>query len=530
MSHITINNMTFDYTGFYKPVFQNVSLRLSTEWRLGLVGRNGRGKTTLLRLINGDIKPDQGEILKSVKTEIFPYDYDCSFKKTRDVMKNCVAALAHLEMRMEELLTLNTTEALETYGQLLSEYIELDGYTIGSRMEMELRLMGLSELLLDRDFDTLSGGERTKLLIICLFLRKNHFILLDEPTNHLDIDGKAVLAEYLAKKSGFIVVSHDRAFLDQTVDHVLSIVKTDILLEKGNYSSWCHNRELNDAFELRTHENLTREIAILEKSAQKSRRYSFIKESQKKGAPDKGAVGAQAARLMKRAKSTERRKQRMVDDKKELLKNYEEIKNLEINQETTTNTILQVQDVHFAYGTEPLLSGITFAVCPGDRLWIKGGNGTGKSTLLNILRGRTKPNRGVVRCMPGIRIAESYQDVLWEEGFLQERMKEIHMDSGIFRTLLAHFNMYAEYFERPLETFSQGELRKIDIARALSQENHLLIMDEPLNYMDISFRKQLESALLQYKPTLIFIEHDAAFGNAVSTSVLDMKKVSMPSY
>lgn len=522
MPHITLTNMTFEYTGHYKPVFENVCLELSTDWRLGLVGRNGRGKTTLLKLITGELQPTAGEVRTPVSAELFPYQWDASYPNTRDMMKNSIAGLASLEDRMGQLLDEDTPAALEAYNGLLGEYMELDGFTAESRIEKELQLMGLPLSLLDRDFDTLSGGERTRILIVCLFLRENSFILMDEPTNHLDMAGKAALAHYLSKKTGYIVVSHDREFLDRTSDHILSIVKSDILLEKGNFTSWHHNRMLEDAYELRAHENLAREIGALEKSARESRRFSFVKEGQKKGAADKGAVGAQAARLMKRAKNTERRKQRMVDEKKALLKNHETVHNLEITQETAANTVAIVNSLSFGFDGQPLLSDISFSVRPGDRLWIRGDNGTGKSTLLSILRGNLKPDEGVIRYMPGLRIAESYQDALWQEGFLSDLVQEAGLNSLVFRTLLAHFNMQGEYFERPLETFSQGELKKIDIARALTQENHLLIMDEPLNYMDIHFRQQLEKALLQYRPTLIFVEHDTCFGNAVSTAILDL--------
>jgi len=332
------------------------------------------------------------------------------------------------------------------------------------------------------------------------------------------------LATYLSKKSGFIVVSHDREFLDQTADHILSIVRSDILLEKGNFSSWHNNRMLEDAFELRTHENLIQKIAVLEKSALESRRFSSIKESQKKGAPDKGAVGAQAARLMKRAKNTEHRRNRMLDDTKKLLKNHEPVSNLEISQEASVDTVLSVNNLSFGFGETLVISDLTFTLHSGDRLWIHGANGSGKSTLMNLLMGRLNASEGVIRFMPCIRISESYQEPLWKQGNLNLLLQEAPLNQAKFRTLLSYFDMHNEYFERPLETFSQGELKKIDIARALAQENHLLLLDEPLNYMDIYFREQLEKALLKYHPTLIFVEHDGHFGETVGTHHIQLHR------
>jgi len=516
--------MSFEYPGQYRPVFENVNLMLSTSWRLGLVGRNGRGKSTLLRLIAGDLKPDRGEISCPVPVEVFPYALGTALCNTRDIIKESIGGLATLETEMAQCLQDGSPEALERYGALLAEYLERDGYSADARIERELRLMDLAPALLDRDFETLSGGEQTKILILCLFLKGSAFVLLDEPTNHLDQPGKRALAAYLAQKSGFIAVSHDRAFLDATSDHILSIVRTDILVEKGNFSSWYANRTLEDAHELRTHENLTREIAVLESSARESRRYSFATEAKKRGAHDRGFIGAQAARLMQRAKNTERRRERMVDEKKRLLRNHEPVLNLKIAQAEAEGVVLAAEGLGFSYGGPALFRGVGFALAPGDRLWVRGRNGSGKSTLLRILRRELPCQEGHISTLPGMRLSVSYQSPLWQEGMLTDLLRDSAVDAGVFRTTLAYFEMGPAYFERPLETFSQGELKKIDIARALAQDNHLLMLDEPLNYMDIHFRQQLEAALQRYRPTLIFVEHDEHFGETVATAVLDLDR------
>lgn len=522
MTNIVISKMSFDYPGHYQPVFEQVDLALSTGWRLGLVGRNGRGKTTLLKLIGGVLEPTSGAVHVPVPTLMFPYAVDRTYRTAREVIKNSLGELALLEQEMEACLEDGSLPALERYSALMADYLERDGYAADSRIERELQLMDLPLALLDRDFSALSGGEQTKILILCLFLKQEAFVLLDEPTNHLDLPGKRSLAAYLAGKTGFIVVSHDREFLDNTVDHILSIVKTDILLEKGNFTSWDANRKREDAYELSVHENLSREVGVLEKSARDSRRYSYATEARKKGAPDSGFVGAQAARLMQRAKNTERRRQRMLDEKKALLKNHEKIPDLKITQAEAAGAVIVAEHLSFSYDNQPLLRDISLTLCPGDRLWVRGGNGAGKSTLLRLLNGSLLPSEGTVRRFPGMLLSESGQNPLWEQGMLTDWLREAPVDRDVFRTTLAYFELGQTCFEKPLTCFSQGELKKIDIARALAQENHLLILDEPLNYMDIHFRSQLEKSLLKYQPTLIFVEHDGAFGEAVATAVLEL--------
>lgn len=523
MANIQIKNMAYTYGSYYKPVFENVNLDLNTDWKLGLVGRNGRGKTTLLRLIHGSLECDQGSILKMTETEIFPYDYSKSYTRTLDVIKDNIGPYFQLECDMQRLLEEGTEASYMEYAAVITRYNELEGYEIEAKIQREFNLMDLPLSLLERPFESLSGGEKTKALIIALFLRKNYFLLLDEPTNHLDIKGKKTLANYLSKKKGFIIVSHDRLFLDQVIDHVLSINKGSINLEKGSFSSWNENRLVQEQFELRQKDKIEAEVKMMEKAAQTSRRFSQHKEAQKKGATDKGFVGARAARLMKRAKNIERRREAQLEAKKGLLKNYEAIPKLVIKQEQVhSEAIIKLQDVSFSFGDRQLFSSLSAVIESGDRVWIRGENGAGKSTLLNIIRGRIRTYSGILKIQSNLAIAESYQEALWQRGFLKDLLQEHGIDRSVFQTTLAYFDMHDSYFERPIETFSQGELKKIDIARALASENHLIILDEPLNYMDLFFREQLEKAIKHYQPTMIFVEHDAYFGEAVATKIITL--------
>lgn len=268
MSLIQVSNLTFGYEGSFDNVFENVSFALDTDWRCGFIGRNGRGKTTFLNLLRG--KYDySGSISASVQFEYFPF-----------------------EVKNADDTPLEIAEAIDPDFELW-------------RLSRELNLLEVDEGALYRPYSTLSWGERTKVLLAILFIRENSFLLIDEPTNHLDTAARDTLARYLKTKRGFILVSHDRAFLDAVVDHVLSINRADITVMRGNFTTWQHEKDLEDQFELQQNEKLKKDVKRLEVAARRTEGWSDRKEQSKKGAYDRGFVGHKAAKMMKRAKSIE---------------------------------------------------------------------------------------------------------------------------------------------------------------------------------------------------------------------------------
>jgi lincosamide and streptogramin A transport system ATP-binding/permease protein len=213
MSLINVSNLTFAYEGSYDAVFENVSFQMDTDWKLGFTGRNGRGKTTFLRLLMGRYEYS-GLISATVAFEYFPYDAEDKNAATKDIIASVCPAYKDWELLRE------------------------------------LSLLEVGDDVLGRPFSTLSNGEQTKVLLAALFLKETRFLLIDEPTNHLDIHGRETVSRYLDQKKGYILVSHDRAFLDGCIDHVLSINKTNIEIQRGNFSSWMANKERRDSFEL----------------------------------------------------------------------------------------------------------------------------------------------------------------------------------------------------------------------------------------------------------------------------------------
>ncbi len=306
MSQININNLTFKYDSYGEEVFKNVTVILDTDWKLGLIGRNGRGKTTLLKLLEGELI-GSGTISSVVDFGYFPIKVENKDQKTIEVVRNAIANFTELEKQMDE-YSVDASKQQE-YGDLLEKYIYLDGYIIDELIKKEANLIGMDSELLERNFSTLSGGEQTKMLLVAMFLRKNHFLLIDEPTNHLDIKGREVVGDYLSNKKGFILVSHDRRFVDKVVDHVMSINKANIEIQKGNYSTWQLNKDRQDGFELAENEKLKGEISRLNKTMKEKATWSERVEATKfgSGVPDRGYIGHKSAKMMKRAKSIENR-------------------------------------------------------------------------------------------------------------------------------------------------------------------------------------------------------------------------------
>ena len=526
MSKILLSEMDFYYAEYFNPVFEQVNLVLDTDWRLGLTGRNGRGKTTFLKLLKGELEPVRGMIVKETAMEYYPYEYETNYTLTMDVLKEIIGNLKSQEDAMESLLSRPTAVNLEKYGEIQESYAEAGGYRMEGRIKKELYLMGLPEELLSREFAVLSGGERAKILMIALFLRPNTFILMDEPTNHLDIRGKQAIAAYLKQKSGFLVVSHDRQFLDEVSDHILAINKTNIELEKGNYSSWRENADKKEAYEFRTRTRLEKEIAVLEKGAVIRRNWAGIAEKEKNPyKTNNRGNSSRAAKFMRQAKNAEQEAREDIAMKKELLKNYETVPELgTFGQAPLTDLesgrlLLEIDRLTFGPGDFPLFQNFSMSISEGERIWLKGANGVGKSTLLRLIGGELESES--VKCEADVRRSVSYQEPLWQEGYAREKIED-EAQWERFLMLCSCLDITEEMLKRPIQTYSSGEKKKADVARALSEENSLLLLDEPLNYMDVYFREQLEKAVLALRPTLVFVEHDVRFGSRVATRTINL--------
>lgn len=486
MSMIRIENLTFSYPSSYDTIFDNVNFQIDTDWKLGFVGRNGRGKTTLLNLLLGKYEYS-GKIISSVQFDYFPYPISDKKQMTEDILRE-VCPLAEEWELMREL-----------------SYLDVNADVLW------------------RPFETLSNGEQTKVLLAALFLNEGHFLLIDEPTNHLDAAAREKVSEYLKKKKGFILVSHDRRFLDGCVDHILSLNRANVEVQSGNFSSWIANFERQQEFELAQNTRLRKDISRLQKSAKRSAVWSDRVEASKRGAADKGYVGHKAAKMMKRSKVIEARKSQAIEQKSALLKNAETVDTLKIQPlEYHTNILMSFSDVSVIYDGRQVCEPVTFELQSGERVIIDGKNGSGKSSLLKLLSNYPIEHTGTVTIGSGLVISYVPQDTSHLKGRLSEFAEKNNLDESLFKAILRKMDFERVQFEKDIKDFSGGQKKKVLIAKSLCERAHLYVWDEPLNFIDVYSRMQIEQLIESFSPTMLLVEHDIAFRDAIATKIVNL--------
>lgn len=491
MAMIQIEGLTFTYEGSHTPVFEKLNVRFDTDWKLGFVGRNGRGKTTLLRLLEGK-EEYQGSILAPVRCRRFP----CS--------------VAHPEENVAQVLMETAPEA---------EFWQL---------QRELYQLGLDDEILERTFSTLSGGEQSRVLLAALFVDENCYPMLDEPTDHLDSQGRELVARYLCRtKRGFLLVSHDRVFLDQCVDHVLALNKTGPEVVKGNFSVWYREKQARDLREQEENEQLRGEIKRLQSAAERTANWSDRVEATKKGTrsgglrPDRGYIGHKAAKMMKRAKTIDDRRQQAVEEKSGLLKDLERADPLKLSPVVHhSQRLLELQHVSIDYGDGPVCQDVCFVLEQGERLCLSGGNGSGKTSLLRLILGEAVPFSGEVWRASGMRVSYISQRVDHLRGMLRDYPEQAGIDPTQFMTILRKLDFPRQAFDADISQYSSGQKKKVLLAASLCESAHLYVWDEPLNFVDLFSRIQLEELILEYRPTMLFVEHDQAFRERIATRMI----------
>ncbi|MDR3091555.1 MAG: ATP-binding cassette domain-containing protein [Clostridiales bacterium] len=504
MSLISVQNLTFAYGGG-EPVFDNVSFQIDTDWRLGFVGRNGRGKTTFLRILAGELEYS-GKISASVSFDYFSYNAD---------------SFARCFKSPEKSYTAQSPVLGATRRVLAGIAPEAEKWEI----ESEISRIGLDEEVMSRDFATLSGGERVKAMLAAMFCRRGGFPLIDEPTNHLDMNGRAAAASYLRGKKGFILVSHDREFLDGCVTHILAVNKAGVEVSRGNFSTWREDKERRDNFEEGRNRRLEKDIKRLDEAKKRAAGYSGAAEASKigQGPCDRGFVGHKAAKLMNRAKNAERRREREIDEKEGLLKNIEYSPDLKITQEEyPARVLVSLRGVAVNYGGADVCSGVSFEIERGDRISLQGGNGSGKSSVIRLVCGYAAASAGEARLGGGLKISYVGQETSDLNGDLDEYARGFGIDISLFKTILRKLDFARAQFDKRLEDLSEGQKKKVGLARSLCERAHLHVWDEPLNYVDVLSRIQIERMIIEYKPTMIFAEHDKMFCEKAGNKVVKL--------
>lgn len=508
MAQIRVENLTFAYEGSCDTVFENVSFHVDTSWKLGLIGRNGKGKTTLLQLLLGKYEYE-GSLLASTSFDGFPYPV-----RDEDLQKTALE------------LAESWKPGAETWQILL-----------------QMGLIRMDPETLTRPFGTLSPGEQTRFMLAVLFAGENEFLLIDEPTNHLDTGAREAVKEFLSQKKGFILVSHDRDLLDAVIDHVLVLNRKTIEVQAGTFSSWWANKEKSDAFAASENEKHLQEIQKLKSAVDRTSRWAAKSEGSKIGfdpqkEPDRSIssrsyIGAKTKKMQARVKSYEKRIEREIEEKEGLLKDIEQTADLKLTPLLhRRERLLEARSLSLRYGEgEPLFRDLSFEVKRGERIVLSGKNGCGKSSILKaiLLKAGILPEdgkeapltaEGELILAPGLTISYVGQDTSFLRGSLRDFCRERGLNQSLYLAILRQLDLGREQFAADISAFSEGQKKKVLLAASLLTPAHLYIWDEPLNYIDVFSRMQIERLILRYQPTLLVVEHDVRFQEKIGTRIL----------
>ncbi|MBQ2079611.1 MAG: ABC-F family ATP-binding cassette domain-containing protein [Erysipelotrichaceae bacterium] len=498
-------------------VFENIDFTVNENERIALVGRNGSGKTTLLKVLTGECELSSGQLIKTNKTSISYLKQNAlalSEDTIGEVFDQVFAKLKDLEKQMEELSDAMKEDPdeklINKYSALQEEYKYLGGYTYQSEMLSVLAGFGFKESDLERKVSSFSGGEKTKIAFASLLLAKPDLLLLDEPTNHLDLSTIEWLENYLAKyKKAMVIVSHDRMFLDKTVNVVYELEYGSIRRYAGNYSSFVEQKKNDLIRQESAYRRQQKDIKRLEELIEKFR-YKKNK----------------AAFAQSKIKYLERM-ERIEDPKKADTKAF---KAKFVCGVRGGKNVLSLD--HFEVGYDKPLANVSLEIKRGDRICVMGDNGTGKSTLLKSIIGETKPLGGYMMLGHQIQIGYFDQNLAnFHNGntVLEELWNE-HPDLDMFkiRSVLGAFLFTADEVFKEVDVLSGGEKVRLSLAKLMMKKANFLILDEPTNHLDIISKEALENALNEYDGTILFVSHDRYFIRKIATSclVIDTDKVT----
>ena len=485
---LKIEHLSFTYDGAPEAVFADLSLSLDTAWRTGLIARNGRGKTTLLRLLSGDLQ-GKGKIDCPLTPVLFPYPVADATQTAWQIAQTAAATCEDW------------------------------------RLMRELSLLNVPEEALNRPFDTLSGGEQTRVMLSALFARE----ALRPRRGHRAVAPPAFRVD-LRRKDGFLLVSHDRAFLNRAIDHVVCLNKANTYVMQGNYDTFEARLNGENEAEAARNDALRKKIKQLEAAARKTAEWSNRAEENKRhadksfyGKVDRGFLGAASERMMKRSKASLVRQERAIEEKQTLLKNVEQVGTLRMTTlPHPKDVLISVENGAVRYGNRTVCENVRFTLRQGERLALIGANGCGKSSILKGILGESDALTGSISIASGVTFSSVRQRVDDLRGSLRDFIRDAQVDETLFKAILRNMDCPRELFDHDLQEMSQGQRKKILLARSLCEPAHVFVWDEPLNYIDVFSRVQLETLIRQYQPTMLLVEHDRVFVERVATGVVEV--------
>ncbi len=509
-------------------VLKDITFQVLQGDRVGIVGRNGTGKTTLFRIISGVEKCDRGVLSIRKGSQIgwleqipnYPQEF-----KVMDVLNmafhkelSIQSAIRELEEKMCFAKGQELDVIMKNYGEFQDSFESQGGYNIEEKLSKICDGLGVDEKLKNMSFKDLSGGEKTTVLLGKILLEEPDILLLDEPTNHLDMDSIEWLESFLLEYKGtVIIISHDRYFLDKVTSKVIEIEGGKANTYLGNYSAYVAEKEKTYLEELKRYENQQKKIKSMEESIKR------LKDWANRGDNEK---------IFKRAFNMEKRLEKMDKVDRPILDNDKMKLDISI-QERSGQDVILVEGLHKEIGEKVLFNDLSFSLKCGEKVALVGKNGSGKSTFIKTVLGENSLDKGKIKIGTNVKISYLQQDICFnnEENTVLETFREEYVCAeGEARNILAKFLFYGEDVFKRVKNLSGGERSRLRLCQLMYKDMNTLILDEPTNHLDIMGREMLEETLLQFRGTMIFISHDRYFINRLANRVEELSNKKLVSY
>lgn len=508
-----------------KKILDSLTLQIDTGERVGILGRNGAGKTTFFKILTGELDYDSGEVFVAPgkrlglisQIPVYPPEYT-----VEDVLRTAFSRMERLKGEMDALAEKmaagdSSAATLKRYGDLSARFEGLGGWDTDTAVSKVANGLTIDDSMRSRLFSELSGGEKTRVNLGRLILEDTDILLLDEPTNHLDLQATVWLEEYISKFRGTVLtISHDRYFLDRTVTRIIEIADGKAAFYSGNYSFYAVEKERRYQERMKQYLKEQAKIRQLEKAADQMHLWAFM--------------GNDA--LHKRAFSMEKRIERMRTTEKPT--KARKMNAQFASREFRGDEVLQLRGLTKSFGERTLFSDIYLRVEPGERIALLGENGTGKTTLLNMIVGSERPDSGSIRLGPSVVTAYLPQIIRFahpERSLLDTMLYEKKgMTAQSARNRLAQYQFQGEDVFKSVSSLSGGELSRLRLCMLMDEQTSFLILDEPTNHLDIAAREWVEEAVEAFDGTLLFVSHDRYFINRFATRIWELSGGTVTDY
>ena len=510
-----------------KKILDGLTFQIDTGERVGILGRNGAGKTTLFKILTGELDYDEGEVFIAPgkrlglisQIPVYPAEYT-----VEDVLRTAFSRMERLKGEMDALAEKmaagdSSAATLKRYGDLSARFEGLGGWDTDTAVSKVANGLTIDDSMRSRLFSELSGGEKTRVNLGRLILEDTDILLLDEPTNHLDLQATMWLEEYISKFRGTVLtISHDRYFLDRTVTRIIEIADGKAAFYSGNYSFYAVEKERRYQERMKQYLKEQAKIRQLEKAADQMHLWAFM--------------GNDA--LHKRAFSMEKRIERMRTTEKPTKAKNKKMNAQFASREFRGDEVLQLRGLTKSFGDRTLLSDVYLRVEPGERIALLGENGTGKTTLLNMIVGQERPDSGSIRLGPAVVTAYLPQIIRFahpERSLLDTMLYEKKgMTAQSARNRLAQYQFQGEDVFKSVSALSGGELSRLRLCMLMDEQTSFLILDEPTNHLDIEAREWVEEAVEAFDGTLLFVSHDRYFINRFATRIWELADGTITDY